>query len=78
MNVMLELVLFSNVIDLEILTVRFEPFISTSQKSMSECYVTKVYRLSTLKRGKLFPENQKSSGRIWFDCYFRARGRPPV
>ena len=66
MNWMLELVLFANVIDLQTLTVRFEPFISTSQQSMPECYVTKVYRLSTLKRGKFFPENQKGSGRIRF------------
>ena len=40
--------------------------ISTSEKSMSECYVRKVYRLSTLKRSKLFPENQEGSGRIRF------------
>ena len=63
---MLEEVLFANVIDIQTLTVWFEPFISTSQKSMSECYVTKVYRLCTLKRGKVFPENQEGSGQIRF------------
>ena len=76
---MLELVLFANVIDLQTLTVWFEPFISTSQKSMSECYVTKVYRLSTLKRGKLFPETRQARDGLGLaEWYFPAAGRPPV
>ena len=64
---MLALVLFANVIELQTLTVPIQPCISTSQMSMSECYVSKSYRLSTVKRGKIFPENQEGSEQIRFD-----------
>ena len=47
--------LFANVIDLQTLTVRFEPIISTSQKSMSKGYCHKGLQSQYTEKRERFP-----------------------